>query len=209
MSISTILVQRFRWLWIRAQPMRYSQSNDKCHLVISSPQDQLEYPCPPEVLTWNHYLFKDIRDALLAIYSVEELDKNNEAPGSWLESLPLAERLRIFHFDQTYRSYTVPDHLDIPDYCVCLTRDEIQTNVFSSPVPPFMGWEYRYVKNCLDVGSESDQKDIDRLFLDEENMLQSSQLLWNADHFAVVQFYKLLPYNIEEHCCRGRMVDYY
>jgi hypothetical protein len=209
MSFSTMLAQRFRTLWMRAQPTGYSQPNDKCLRAMSKPPDQLEYPCPPEVLTWNHYLFKDIRDALLAIYSVEVIDEDKEAPGCWLESLPLAERLRIFHFDQTYRSYTVEDHLGIPEYCVWLTRDEIQSSVFSSPVPPFMGGEYAHAKHSLDRGVESDPKKIADLLYDEESMLQASQLLWSGDHFAVVQFYKLLPYNIEEHGCRGRVVDYY
>lgn len=191
------------------RPRQNSQRPNRCQprglwfWKSAWPRDVLHTPFQTEVITWNCYLTEDIRDALLDIYAGDRTDEQFAAAARSLESRSFKDRVRIAHFDWTYTSYTVPDW---PTYCVWLTRDEIRARVFPSPVPPFMAIAYDRLKQMFRRIGVHDAE-LTRFLFAEERMLQASQLLWKPEHFAIVQFYKTLAYNIKERHRRDRWVQ--
>ena len=137
------IMHHIRRLLQDAQRPSRCQPRGPCFWKGAWPHDVLHTPCQTEVITWNCYLTEDIRDALLDIYAGDRTDEQFAAAAKWLDSRSFRDRVRIAHFDWTYTSYIVPDW---PTYCVWLTRDEIRTRVFPSPVPPFTAIAYDRLK---------------------------------------------------------------
>jgi hypothetical protein len=156
------------------------------------------------VITWNTYLAEATRKALLDLHAVERLDKGLEACWQWEQTQPLHERLRISHFEWTYISYTVPDS---PTFCVWLPREEIRTRVLAGPVPPFGAIEYERTKRDAVPCWTTDPLEIASLMFDDEGILVASERLWRPEHYAVVHFYRTLPYNSDEQQRHGRWVQ--
>ena len=169
-----------------------------------SPYSEWDIACQGRVITWKAYLSPQTQKALLGLHSLEFLDAGLEAFWQWERTQPLRERLRIEHFEWTYISYTVPDS---PTFCVWLPQEEIRTKVFSSPVPPF-GASNTNISNYLTApGGPPIRRKSPRLMFQEEATLLASKRLWSPEHYAVVQFYRTLPYNAVEQQRRGRWVQ--
>ncbi len=169
-----------------------------------SPYSEWDIACQGRVITWKAYLSQTTQMALLGLHGLEFLDAGLEAFWQWEGTQPLRERLRISHFEWTYISYTVPDS---PTFCVWLPQEEIRAKVFSSPVPPFGAIEYEYTKRAAVPGWTTDPSEITTLMFDDEVTLLASKRLWSPQHYAVVQFYRTLPYNPVEQQRRGRCVQ--
>jgi len=197
------IIRHIRKLWQATHGPNRHQPRGSRSQTSDWLQNVLSTPCRPEVITWNQYLVEDSRDALLDIYAGDRTDDKLRVASDFLRSRSLEERVRVEHFDWTFTSYTVPDW---PTYCVWLTRDEIRTSVFPSPVPPFMAIAYDcFKRSARQLGVE--HKVLSNLLFEEERTLQVSQLLWRPEHFAIVQFYRTLPYNMRERRRRGRWVQ--
>jgi hypothetical protein len=156
------------------------------------------------VITWESYLSEETRNALLDLYAVERLDDGPEAFWKREQMQLLHERLRISHFEWTYLSYTLPDS---PVFYVWLPREEIRTSVFASPVPSFRAIEYERTQRATVPDWTTNPMQIDTLMFEEEAILRASERLWKPEHYAVVHFYRTLPYNSMEQQRHGRWVQ--
>jgi hypothetical protein len=169
-----------------------------------SPYSEWDIACHGEVITWEAYLSEETRNALLDLHAVERLDEGLQAFWQWEETQPLQERLRISHFEWTYISYTVPDS---PTFGVWLPREEIRTRIFPSPVPSFGAIEYQRTKRAAVPHWTTDRSKIASLMFEDEVTLLASERLWKPEHYAVIHFYRTLPYNSIEQQRRGRWVQ--
>jgi hypothetical protein len=203
MSFSTKFTRYFRrWRHGNAQ-RKHAPRLCQYPAEIDWPQLAPHIPCRPEVITWNRYLSDEIREALLEFYPIDHTDEGVKAATDFLNSRSLKERIRIDHFDWTFCSYTVPDW---PTYCVWLSREEIRDRIFFSPVPPFMAIEYDRIQKA-GLSNDDDPSKVRHILFEDECMLAISQLFWKAEHYAVFQFYKTLPYNPQEQERNGRFLQ--
>lgn len=207
MSEQTGSSQRIRRLPVRIQcPTCLSPLPNGLGLGESSSCER-DFPGPVPAITWEEYLSEETRNGLLDEYAVERREEGPDTFWQWENTRSVHERLRIYHFEWTYASYTEP--AECPIFRLWLTRREIQTRVFRTVVPPFTGGEYQGSKQQAIEYWAADPFEIATLVAKEDCLLLASRRWWTQEHFALLQLYRTLPYDCEQHELHGRWVEKY